>query len=310
MILRRFESDLEGDWNRVVEKSRNGVFLFQRDYLSYHQDRFQEISLIAYSGDVPVAILPANRVDNEATSHSGLTFGGVIYDKNLRFEQVSDVLDKFLLALSSSGIERLTIKLVPEYLWNYPAGEIPYLLWRRGFRLSRRDLSQLLPLENSLPFNKSKRAAVQRAEKSGLSIQKDRLDQVHALITRVLEERHGVSPVHSTAELALLRSRFPEHILLRSALHEDSTLAAAVVYRYGSVWHTQYLASSDEGRELGALDLLISEIMGEARKAGATALSFGGSTEQGGTRVNPGLAWQKESFGARSVCHDFVTGSI
>jgi hypothetical protein len=310
VIVKLFDESLSRDWNQALETSRNGIFLFHRDYMGYHQERFDECSLIAYSNGLPIAVLPATRIGNEAISHSGLTFGGIIFDRQLRFEQVSEVVDGFLATLRSVGVEKLTIKLVPEFLWKYPAGEVPYLLWRKGFTLSRRDLSQLLPFGDSLPLNKSKRAAIQKARKSGLTTREGNVDEVHALITQVLASRHGVDPVHSKSDLALLQSRFPDHILLRSATSAECAIAAVVIYKYGAVWHTQYLATSEQGRELGALDLLISTVIDEAKTSGALAMSFGTSSEEQGTRVNIGLAWQKESFGARSVCHDFMTGSI
>ena len=87
-------------------------------------------------------------------------------------------------------------------------------------------------------------------------------------------------------------------------------LAGALIFNYGHIWHTQYLASSDAGRELGALDLVIDSVIDEARSNGVTYLSFGASTEEAGTALNQGLIWQKESYGARSITHDFMTGAL
>ena len=48
----------------------------------------------------------------------------------------------------------------------------------------------------------------------------------------------------------------------------------------------------------------------EATDAGASWLSFGTSTTDNGRTLNEGLLWQKESFGARSVTHDFLRGTL
>ena len=64
------------------------------------------------------------------------------------------------------------------------------------------------------------------------------------------------------------------------------------------------------GRMQDALDMVIAETMNEARGAGATLLSFGTSTENGGQNLNQGLLWQKESYGARALVHDFLEGNL
>jgi hypothetical protein len=34
------------DWNAFVRASKNGTFLFDRDYMEYHSDRFDDHSLV------------------------------------------------------------------------------------------------------------------------------------------------------------------------------------------------------------------------------------------------------------------------
>ena len=72
------------------------------------------------------------------------------------------------------------------------------------------------------------------------------------------------------------------------------------------VVHIQYIAASDEGRALGALDWLFQHIIDHAREhyPNAVYLDFGISTEQQGLVLNEGLIFQKEGFGARGVCYD------
>jgi hypothetical protein len=70
------------------------------------------------------------------------------------------------------------------------------------------------------------------------------------------------------------------------------------------------MAASEDGRKLGALDLVVASLIEEARKAGADWLSFGTSTTDEGRQLNRGLLWQKESFGGRSITHDFMRGRL
>ena len=67
-------------WDAFVDLSRNGTFLFRRDYMEYHRDRFHDFSLIITSGGRLSALFPANRDGDTVISHAGLTFGGLILD--------------------------------------------------------------------------------------------------------------------------------------------------------------------------------------------------------------------------------------
>jgi hypothetical protein len=81
-------------------------------------------------------------------------------------------------------------------------------------------------------------------------------------------------------------------------------LAGALVFDFGRTVHTQYLANSEEGRDAGALDYLLADLM-STHFAEKEFFSFGISTESGGQVLNEGLIAQKEAFGGNSLCHDF-----
>lgn len=308
----RYHPTLAGPWADVLGCAKNAIFQFDRGFIEYHGDRFVDMSAIAYIDDRPVAIMPAavDAQTGKVTSHPGLTFGGPAFVRDLRGDAAIEVVEALLDAFRDWGGTSCLVKLLPATFASYPAAEADYALWRRGFRLVRRDLSSLLPLATGLPFNESKRQAVKKARKHGVAVSSVTLDRFHSLLEAVLLEQHGVKPVHSKAELGLIQGRFPENILIRAASVDDQLLAATLVFNYGHVWHTQYLASSAEGRGLGALDLVISEVIREAIEAKAAYLSFGTSTEAQGRELNCGLLWQKESYGARALVHDFLEGTL
>ncbi len=307
--IERYSPAFSDAWAEVLRHARNGIFQFERQYMDYHGDRFEDMSLLAFVGGRPVALMPA-AIDGHGvvTSHPGLTFGGLVMARELRTLQAIDIFDTMCLHLHEIGARRCVIKLVPPFFATYPSGDFEYALWRRGFTPCRRDLSSLLPLRGSIEFNSSKAYSANRARKTGLLIQEAEMADFHALLQSVLKERHGAEPVHSCSELELLQSRFPEQIFNRCAVRDGSVIAGALVYDYGHVWHTQYLASNAEGRKTGALDLVVAELIREARERGVDYLSFGASTVQEGRVINEGLLWQKESYGARAIVHDFYEG--
>jgi Acetyltransferase (GNAT) domain len=312
IVVKRYGPDFAADGGKVLLSARNGIFLFDRGFIEYHGDRFVDFSAIAYLGDEPVALLPAaiDRNTGEASSHPGLTFGGVVLRRELRGDAAIALINALLDSCKACGAKSLAVKLLPHIFYTYPSAELEYTLWRRGFTIIRRDLSSLLPLEDSLPLNSSKKGGITKAKKSGLVVGNPPLPAFYSLLTQVLQDRHGALPVHSLAELMLLMARFPRNISVRAATKNDQMLAGTIIFHYGPVWHTQYVASSPLGRKVGALDLVIGSVIDEARALGCKYLSFGVSTEAAGSLLNEGLLWQKESFGARSIVHDFMGGEL
>ena len=308
----RYSPALSDEWNGVVLSSRNGLFLFDRNYMDYHADRFVDFSALIRVDGKAAALFPASidTASGSVTSHAGLTFGGLVVRRDLRGSVVLKLIDALVDALRSWGGTNLLVKMIPDFLASYPSGDDHYGFWRQGLSLVRRDLSTVLPLDSPLPINSSKRQALAKASKAKLVITSGSLGKFHDLLSEVLGWRHGITPVHSLEELERLVRRFPNQIFLRSVERDGKSIAGAIIYRHSTAWHTQYLASSADGRALGALDLVIADAIAEATEAGARWFSFGTSTTDGGRAVNDGLLWQKESFGGRSVTHDFLGGPL
>ncbi|HEY9133226.1 MAG TPA: GNAT family N-acetyltransferase [Dyella sp.] len=291
-------------WNRLVARSRNGNMLHLRDYMDYHAERFTDCSLIVERRGEPVAVFPANIVDGQVTSHAGLTYAGLIASPALRAEATLEAFERIGEHYRGLGANRLVYKAIPHVFHAYPAEEDLYALHRVGARITRRDLSSVIALRELDRFPAERKYTPGKALKAGIDYGSGSDPaQFHALLTSVLR-RHEAVPTHSVAELRLLQSRFPDRIVLHEARCGDSLLAGTLVYDFGRTVHTQYMAVSDEGRQLDALSLLLAELIGHVY-ADRTWFSFGISTSHQGAVLNSGLAAQKEYFGGRAVVHDF-----
>lgn len=124
------------------------------------------------------------------------------------------------------------------------------------------------------------------------------------MLNEILSKYHSTKAVHSAEELKLLAERFPENIKLYTGELDGQILAGAVVFENGDTVHTQYLANSDEGRQVGALDCVIDYLLREVYHD-KKYFDFGISNENNGRYLNRGLIAQKEGFGGRAVVHDF-----
>jgi len=77
----KYENKYKSLWDEFITNSKNGTFLFCRDYMEYHSDRFTDFSIMFFKGNSLIAVMPANIKDDILFSHSGLTFGGIISDQ-------------------------------------------------------------------------------------------------------------------------------------------------------------------------------------------------------------------------------------
>ena len=77
-------------------------------------------------------------------------------------------------------------------------------------------------------------------------------------------------------------------------------VAGVLIFDCGQTIHTQYIVASEDGLKLGALDLIFHKLINQVFND-RTWFSFGSASDEQGTRLNKGLARQKEMFGARSV---------
>jgi hypothetical protein len=301
----RYSACHEREWNDFVRYSKNGTFLFDRSYMEYHRDRFEDFSLLVRDGrDRLIAVLPASRHESLVVSHGGLTYGGFVSGAPMTTKRMLDVFDACSEHLVSAEIDRLVYKCVPHIYHSVPAEEDAYALFVRDARLTRRDVSSAIDTRRVLPFRKGRTGALRRARKEGLHIaQTDTFDDFWPLLKRTLVERHATKPVHTLEEITGLASRFPENILLLVCTDGSKLLAGSVVYVSTNVCHLQYNGVSADGRRLGALDLVLAAVI-ERFSSTHRWIDFGISTERGGRFLNEGLTEYKEGFGARAVNYD------
>ena len=115
MQVRSWRPDMAETWNAFNARAGNGHFLFDRNFMGYHSDRFADASLMVEADGALVALLPLNRVGDEAWSHQGLTFGGLVHD-GLGVQAAMQALDACCDHLKAEGVASLVYKARP---WIY-----------------------------------------------------------------------------------------------------------------------------------------------------------------------------------------------
>lgn len=305
--IKRYSDEDKITWNIFNRTSKNYLFMFDRDYMDYHRDRFMDHSLMFFADENLIALLPMNERNGILYSHGGLTYGGFITNEKMKQHTMMECFDALISYAKEQGIKKILYKLIPHIYHSQPAEEDRFALYANNALLTTVDASTYLNLKNPLKMPKGRKAQISRARREGVII--EQLDQLHdyerfiLLENDILNERHNTKAVHTGSELKLLHDYFPNNIQLFAAIKDEIMIAGTVVYVYDNVVHTQYMAANEEARRIGALDLAISTVI-EKYKESKDWIDFGISTEHDRIYLNEGLISQKESFGGRTGVYE------
>ena len=151
MRIIRYTTDNKNNWNDFVKNSKNSHFFFQRDYMEYHSDRFEDFSLLVFdSTDKLIAILPANIKENILYSHQGLTFGGFLVDDRIKTETMLEIFESLKYFLKEQNIKKIVYKCIPYIYHLKPSEEDRYGLFRNDAKLIRRDVTSTVDLREQI----------------------------------------------------------------------------------------------------------------------------------------------------------------
>lgn len=308
VTVKRYEEADKDMWNKFNAESKNSLFMFNRNFMDYHKDRFLDHSLMFFNDkEELIAILPLSEKENVLTSHGGLTYGGFIVSTDMKQHTMNDCFDVLLEYARQNGFTEIFYKTIPHMFHAYPAEEDRYSLFINHAKLVRVEPSTVVCLEKNLKMPKGRKAQISRAKREGVEVRElgSKVDFLNFidLENQVLADYHGAKAVHTGEELALLKERFPNEIRLFGAVRDGELISGTIVFEYQDVVHTQYMAANKLARQIGALDLAINTVI-EKYKGNKKLLDFGISTENGGYVLNEGLISQKEGFGGRTNTYE------
>ncbi len=301
----RYETAHKVAWNDFIGSAKNGTFLFHRDYMEYHADRFADCSLMFRDAEGKlIGLLPANVKDDALVSHGGLTFGGIVSNSKMKTPTMLGIFESLIGFARDHGLSRIVYKAVPHIYHSHPAEEDLYALFRSHAQLVRRDVSTTIYMAERLSLSKGRKWATAQSRKSKLEIRESRdYATFMRLEAELLAAKFNVVPVHTAAEIESLANHFPDNIKLFAAYLDEEMLAGVIIYENATVAHAQYIASTEQGKKAFALDAVLQFLIA-SEYAAKKYFDFGISTEQQGRYLNVGLIDFKESWGGRATVYD------
>ncbi|MGO4437944.1 GNAT family N-acetyltransferase [Rhizobium sp. RAF56] len=307
--VRLYDPSVEARWDEWCASAVNATILHTRRFLSYHGDRFKDMSLLIFDAERLVGVFPAAIARDETdlvVSHPGATYGGVVHDGRLTGERMLATLEDIAAFYQSRGFSRLLYKALPHCYATVPAQDDLYALFRLNARRTRCDLSSAIDLSNRRPLGDRRRRSLKKAQNAvSISGEIALLPELWNVLEGNLARKHAARPVHSLEEITLLAERFPDHIRIGCATAGNDVVAGILMFLSANVWHVQYIASSEMGYALSALDAVFDAAIEGALGQGIRYFDFGISNEEGGRVLNESLYRFKTEFGGGGMVHEF-----
>ena len=305
--IRKYQSSDYSLWNEFVANAKNATFLFHRDFLEYHQDRFEDFSLLIFDEkNLLKAILPANRVGENLYSHQGLTYGGLVLQQKSKFQEVIGMMKTILQFLQNQHIVSLQLKQLPTIYHESPSDEMEYLSFILNAKLCRRDSLSVINLETDFEFTSSRAEGIKRGTDLELEWkeEQDFTSFWNEILIPNLDQKFKTKPVHSLEEITFLKSKFPNNIRQFNVYKQGKIIAGTTVFESDFVSHSQYISADDSKNTTGSLDFLHNRLITYTFR-NKKYFDFGISNENQGKNINNGLLFWKEGFGARTLIQNF-----
>ena len=298
-------------WDKFIDEiSVNGSFLQSRRFLSYHNDKFKDASLLIYKKNKLVAVFPAAVINEKIVSHPGTTFGGIVYSRAvynvIDMKQILSALEYYYVKMNYVSIE------IKQQNNIYNTGEsdlLEYLFCLNKYE-EMKEISTYIDLKSihndiTRCWSEGQVENYKKTKKYEMSFKElttiDQFKSFFDLLIRNLE-KYGVKPVHSFNELLnLYNEKIRNEIEFYGIYNSERKLIAGTmifIFHKNSTAHTQYLAQDYDFNNMRPMTFLYYSIITKFEKMNYKYLTWGISTENKGKILNENLLRFKESFGS------------
>lgn len=291
----RYENRFKNQWDNFVDEAKNSTFLFKRDFMEYHSDRFDDFSLLFFLDDELVALLPACKIDTVCYSHKGLTYGGLILNERIGKNDYFKLYDSLKIFLKHNNFSCFVLKQ------QHNAFNKDIFAWTNQYfdTILKKELNLTADLFN-LNISKSKLKHYKRNEKNAfeIKIENDFSAFWIDVLQPLLWNKYSTKPVHSLKEIQSLKNKFPENIHQYSLYYNDRIIAGITIFVSNNVVKSQYGAATDLGKKLRAMDYLFIKLLYHYKDLKYHYFDMGTVTDSNSKdNINIGMLQQKKELG-------------
>ena len=280
--------------------------------MDYHNDRFEDFSVLIYKNKSLVGLIPANRLKNTVYSHQGLTYGGLVLETNFKaifLEEIMAAVEKFY---KDNGVINFQLKSFPSSYPQYQSIPISSFFKNSKAEIITTHKSLAIDYSKEVKVHKTKQKHQRKGLDRGLEIRLDNDFKTFwtEVLTPMLKDRYQTKPVHSLEEIEQLHSFFPDKILQFNVYLQDKILGGITIYNKGAVVKSQYSATTLEGQNNYAIDVLFLYLIEYYKNSGTQFFCMGTVTTNDSLGYNPGLLKQKQELGCSIYEQQIINFSL
>jgi hypothetical protein len=242
------------------------------------------------------------------SSHAGSTFGGlVIHKKYYTASNIIEMLKALESTLQDKDFHEVLLKITPDLFCKEKTDLLQYILSFCGYN-SYSELSTYIDFESydkilSANFSHGQKENLKYALKNNMLFTAIYSDEEIYIFHDILKNnllKFNTKPVHSVEELLDLKNnRLKNIISFYGVFMENKMISGGMIFNFGAVMHTQYLAADYVYIKYRPMTFLYYKLIELAQQNRYKILSWGTSTEKRGKVLNDNLLSFKESFGSQ-----------
>ena len=280
--------------------------------MDYHSTRFEDFSILIYKNKSLVGLIPANRFKNTVYSHQGLTYGGLVLETNFKaifLEEIMAAVEKFY---KDNGVINFQLKSFPSSYPQYQSIPISSFFKNSKAEIITTHKSLAIDYSKEVKVHKTKQKHQRKGLDRGLEIRLDNDFKTFwtEVLTPMLKDLYQTKPVHSLEEIEQLHSFFPDKILQFNVYLQDKILGGITIYNKGAVVKSQYSATTLEGQNNYAIDVLFLYLIEYYKNSGTQFFCMGTVTTNDSLGYNPGLLKQKQELGCSIYEQQIINFSL
>lgn len=307
--IEKFSNKDSEKWDKFVCESRNGTIFSTRKFLNYHpEEKFNDCSLVIRENSKWLAVFPASCEDKTVSSHPGASYGGLLVENSTSIKKTHLIVDELISYYRDNEFKKIKMTLPPIIYHTIPSNYIDFVLLRKGFSYTKRELSAYIPVSKK-PFNyfkQTSRTATRKARKEGVAVREtDDIESFYKILEKNLGMRHNVEPTHSLQELKKLKEIFPSRIRLFASFYQGKQIAGTVIFEVTKkVSLAFYISHLESYQNKRPVNILFYKVIKWAYKHHYSYLDLGTFTLN--MKPNFGLGRFKESLGAQGIFRDYM----
>lgn len=299
-----------------LNKSDNCTIFHRPKFLAYHdKKKFSSIKEFSFhhfifrdekkniTAFIPGAVYKSEEGKKIFKSPFYSSYGGIVFDNQLKFEDLEKILDLFIEDLKAKKTDEICFTQTADCYCGDQSDSnnyVNYILKLKKFELTNLEMILVKKTDDDIlnSFHNTIQRQIKQALKNGLEFRAE--EKVTAESYKLLEKsqtRLGGKPTHSFEELKVIRDSFPENIVTFSTLHNDKIIAGIIGFLGNqNTLNTFYIFDNEDQRELKGMQFTYYNVLNWAKERGINYVDFGPATF--GLKPHYSLINYKEKYGS------------